>query len=106
MAGNPVGSGQTFCPTCHRGAARRAPQQTAPGHQKPAENGQKPQITHGSRIASIFWTQSLVRDGPAARYPSISIWATRQLATDHSEHKRVVSLTSVYYNLLRQWAEV
>ena len=29
-----------------------------------------------------------------------------RLAGDHPEHKSVVSLTAVYHNLLRQWAEV
>jgi PKHD-type hydroxylase len=30
----------------------------------------------------------------------------RRLSADHPEHQSVVSLTSVYHNLLRQWAEV
>jgi len=29
-----------------------------------------------------------------------------RLAGDHPEHKSVVSLTAVYHNLLRQWAEL
>jgi PKHD-type hydroxylase len=32
--------------------------------------------------------------------------AIRRLAGDHPEHPSVVSLTSIYHNLLRQWAEV
>jgi PKHD-type hydroxylase len=30
----------------------------------------------------------------------------RRLSADRPEHKSVVSLTAVYRNLLRQWAEV
>jgi PKHD-type hydroxylase len=30
----------------------------------------------------------------------------RRLSADHPGHASVVSLTAVYHNLLRQWAEV
>jgi PKHD-type hydroxylase len=30
----------------------------------------------------------------------------RRLSADHPQHPSVVSLTSLYHNLLRQWAEV
>jgi PKHD-type hydroxylase len=29
-----------------------------------------------------------------------------RLSGDHADHKSVVSLTAVYHNLLRQWAEL
>jgi PKHD-type hydroxylase len=63
-------------------------------------------ITRGSRIASFFWTQSLIRDDARRALLFDLDTSIRQIATDHPEHKSVVSLTSVYHNLLRQWAEV
>jgi PKHD-type hydroxylase len=63
-------------------------------------------ITRGSRIASFFWTQSLIRDdGRRALLFDLDM-SIRRLAADHPEHASVVSLTSIYHNLLRQWAEV
>jgi PKHD-type hydroxylase len=63
-------------------------------------------ITRGSRIASFFWTQSLVRDdGQRALLFDLDM-SIRRLAADHPEHASVVALTAVYHNLLRQWAEV
>ena len=63
-------------------------------------------ITRGSRIASFFWTQSLVRDdGQRALLFDLDM-SIRRLAADRPEHASVVSLTAVYHNLLRQWAEV
>ena len=63
-------------------------------------------ITRGSRIASFFWTQSLIRDVSQARA------AVRSRHVDHPAHaattpiiRRWSTLTAVYHNLLRQWAE-
>jgi PKHD-type hydroxylase len=63
-------------------------------------------ITRGSRIASFFWTQSLIRDDMRRGLLFDLDMSIRRLSTDHPEHKCVVSLTAVYHNLLRQWAEV
>ncbi len=63
-------------------------------------------ITRGSRIASFFWTQSLIRDdGKRALLFDLDL-SIRRLTADHPEHSSVVSLTATYHNLLRQWAEV
>jgi len=63
-------------------------------------------ITRGSRIASFFWTQSLIRDdGRRALLFDLDM-SIRRLAADHPGHTSVVSLTATYHNLLRQWAEV
>jgi PKHD-type hydroxylase len=63
-------------------------------------------ITRGSRIASFFWTQSMIRDeGQRALLFDLDM-AIMRLGGDHPEHPSVVSLTAVYHNLLRQWAEV
>jgi PKHD-type hydroxylase len=63
-------------------------------------------ITRGSRIASFFWTQSLIRDDAKRGLLFDLDMSIRRLAGDHPDHKSVVSLTAVCHNLLRQWAEV
>jgi PKHD-type hydroxylase len=63
-------------------------------------------ITRGSRIASFFWTQSLIRDDAKRALLFDLDMSIRRLTGDHPEHKSIVSLTAVYHNLLRQWAEV
>lgn len=63
-------------------------------------------ITRGARLASVFWTQSMVRDeGHRAMLFDLDMSIIR-LAGDHPEHKSVVSLTAVYHNLLRQWTDL
>jgi PKHD-type hydroxylase len=63
-------------------------------------------ITRGSRIASFFWIQSMVRsDTQRSLLFDLDI-AIIKLSRDHPEHPSVVELTAVYHNLLRQWSEV
>jgi PKHD-type hydroxylase len=62
-------------------------------------------ITRGSRIASFFWTQSLVRDESKRSLLFDMDMAIIRLNQDHPDHPSIVQLTSVYHNLLRQWAE-
>ncbi|MBV1835769.1 Fe2+-dependent dioxygenase [Acetobacter estunensis] len=64
-------------------------------------------VTRGSRWASFFWTQSMVRDDTKRTLLyefDRSIIATRTALPD--EHPGVLGLTSTYHNLLRQWAEL
>ncbi|MCH4025807.1 MAG: Fe2+-dependent dioxygenase [Acetobacter fabarum] len=64
-------------------------------------------ITRGSRWASFFWTQSMVRDDTqrALLYQfDCSIMETRKALPDH--HPAVLGLTATYHNLMRQWAEL
>jgi PKHD-type hydroxylase len=64
-------------------------------------------ITRGSRWASFFWIQSMVKDdgGRALLYQlDQSIIKTRKELGD--THEAVLGLTAVYHNLLRKWAEV
>jgi PKHD-type hydroxylase len=63
-------------------------------------------ITRGARIASFFWTQSMVRDESKRSLLFDLDMAIVKLGTDHGEHPSVVELTSIYHNLLRQWAEL
>ena len=62
-------------------------------------------VTRGSRWSSFFWIQSMVRD-EAARFMlfelDTAIQGLRQQVGDSAE---VVSLTGLYHNLVRRWAE-
>jgi PKHD-type hydroxylase len=62
-------------------------------------------ITRGSRIASFFWTQSLIRDVSQRALLFDLDMSIIRLTQDHPEHPSLVSLTACYHNLLRQWAE-
>lgn len=65
------------------------------------------EITRGSRWASFFWIQSMVKDdgGRALLYNlDQSIIKTRAALGD--THEAVLGLTAAYHNLLRKWAEV
>jgi len=62
-------------------------------------------VTRGARLASFFWTQSMVRDDGHRTILFDLDLAIRRLNTDFPEHPSAVQLTGVYHNLLRQWAE-
>jgi PKHD-type hydroxylase len=63
-------------------------------------------ITRGSRIASFFWIQSMVRSDTQRSLLFDLGHRHHQLSRDHPDHPSVVELTAVYHNLLRQWSEV
>lgn len=63
-------------------------------------------VTRGERVCSFFWIQSMVReDGQRSLMFDLDL-AIQRLSQDHPEHPSAVSLTGVYHNLLRQWAEM
>nr|WP_299595546.1 Fe2+-dependent dioxygenase [Sphingomonas bacterium] len=63
-------------------------------------------VTRGSRLASFFWIQSMVRDDAARRTLLELDGAIQALAATHGQSDpRIVSLTGVYHNLLRRWAD-
>ncbi len=63
-------------------------------------------VTRGARVASFFWIQSMVRSD-ADRTLLFDLDAAIQgLARDVPGHQSAVSLTGVYHNLLRRWAEL
>ena len=63
-------------------------------------------ITRGSRVASFFWIQSMVRgDSERALLFDMDL-AIQRLSRDTPEHPSVVQLTGVYHNMLRRWAEL
>lgn len=63
-------------------------------------------VTRGVRLCSFFWLQSMIRDdGRRAMLFDMDV-AIQGLGAENATHPSVVSLTGVYHNLLRQWAEV
>ena len=64
-------------------------------------------VTRGRRTASFFWIQSLVRDDAKRTMLLEMDVAIQRLARKvEAGDEGVLSLTGVYHNLLRQWAEV
>jgi PKHD-type hydroxylase len=64
-------------------------------------------ITRGSRWASFFWVQSMVRDDARRT----ELWrmdqALGQIRRELGDrHEAVIALTGTYHNLLRAWAEI
>jgi PKHD-type hydroxylase len=63
-------------------------------------------VTRGSRLASIFWVQSLVREDHHRSLLFELDMAINQVNQALPNHAAVVALTNCYHNLLRQHAEV
>lgn len=64
-------------------------------------------VTRGVRTASFFWIQSLVRDDARRTILLEMDVAIQRLARQvEADDPGILSLTGVYHNLLRQWAEV
>jgi PKHD-type hydroxylase len=62
-------------------------------------------LTRGTRVASFFWIQSMVRDdGERGLLFDLDL-AIQRLNRDNADHPSAVQLTGVYHNLLRRWAE-
>ena len=63
-------------------------------------------VTRGVRLASFFWVQSLVRDDAdrAVLFELDSTLRTLPRETD-AEKRALLSLTNVYHNLVRRWAD-
>ena len=63
-------------------------------------------VTHGARVASFFWVQSLVRDDAQRSLLFDMDLGIRALARNAPGDPAILSLTGVYHNLLRMWAAV
>ena len=63
-------------------------------------------VTSGTRLASFFWIQSMVRDDGCRATLFDMDSAIQRLAAADPLHPSVIQLTGVYHNLLRRWAEV
>jgi PKHD-type hydroxylase len=64
-------------------------------------------VTRGSRWASFFWVQSMVRDdGNRALLHRFDQSITLARADLGDKHPSVLGLTSTFHNLLRKWADL
>lgn len=63
-------------------------------------------VTRGERVSSFFWVQSIIRDHVARRTLFDLDQSIQTLTVDRGhEDPTVVTLTGIYHNLIRQWAE-
>jgi PKHD-type hydroxylase len=62
-------------------------------------------VTRGSRWSSFFWIQSMVRDETARGMLFDLDNAVQGLRRELGDSDHVVSLTGLYHNLVRRWAE-
>lgn len=62
-------------------------------------------VTRGTRFASFFWIQSMVRDDGARSLLLELDMAIQDVARAMPDHASVVRLTNVYHNLVRRWAD-
>lgn len=63
-------------------------------------------VTRGARVSAFFWLQSMVREDSRRALLFDMDVAIQRLAAEQPLHPSVVSLTGVYHNLLREWAEM
>ena len=63
-------------------------------------------VTRGTRVASFFWVQSMVRDDAQRRLLFDLDTSIETLRRSNANAEAVLQLTNVYHNLLRRWAEV
>jgi PKHD-type hydroxylase len=63
-------------------------------------------VTRGTRVASFFWAQSMVRDDGQRSLLFDLDRSIQSLNQQHAAHPALVELTGVYHNLLRMWAQI
>lgn len=63
-------------------------------------------VTRGTRVASFFWIQSMVRDDAKRTLLFDLDNSIRLLNLDVPNHESTIHLTGIYHNLLRRWAEM
>ncbi len=63
-------------------------------------------VTRGSRLASFFWIQSMIRDDAQRALLFDMDTAIQRLNRTGADERALVQLTGNYHNLLRMWAEV
>ena len=62
-------------------------------------------VTAGSRLVSVFWVQSMIRDVTQRSLLLDLDMAIQQLTAAHPDDPTLVMFTACYHNLLRQWTE-
>jgi PKHD-type hydroxylase len=63
-------------------------------------------VTRGARIASFFWSQSMVRDDGERTLLFELDQSIQSLYRSQPESPEIVRLTGVYHNLIRRWSQV
>jgi PKHD-type hydroxylase len=63
-------------------------------------------VTRGSRIASFFWVQSMVKDRDRREMLYDLDWSIQRLSQVTAEEPALLKLTNLYHNLLREWGEI
>lgn len=62
-------------------------------------------VTRGTRVASFFWVQSMIRDNQQRQMLYELDGSVQNLTTELGpNHSEVVRLSGLYHNLLRQWS--
>jgi PKHD-type hydroxylase len=62
-------------------------------------------VTRGARLAAFFWVQSMIRDDARRRMLFELDTAVQTLTRSGADANALLTLTGIYHNLLRQWAE-
>ena len=62
-------------------------------------------VTRGTRLASFFWVQSMVRDDASRRMLFELDTSIQALTAGGADAQALLQLSAVYHNLLRRWAE-
>ncbi len=63
-------------------------------------------VTHGTRLASFFWIESMVREDERRRLLFDLDMAILRVRETQGDTEAAVDLTGCYHNLLRMWADV
>jgi PKHD-type hydroxylase len=63
-------------------------------------------VTKGTRYASFFWTQSMVRHAHQRKLLWELDQSIQQLARQNADAQELSRLTGIYHNLLREWSDV
>jgi PKHD-type hydroxylase len=64
------------------------------------------QITGGSRVAAVFWLQSMVKD-PGERSLLFDLdQSIQHLTPSNPDDPALIRLTACYHNILRRWTEI
>lgn len=62
-------------------------------------------VTHGARVGAFFWIQSMIRHDAQRAILFDMDQAIQGLSAElGADHDKIVRLTGIYHNLIRQWA--
>jgi PKHD-type hydroxylase len=64
------------------------------------------EITRGSRVAAVFWLQSMVKDLGERSLLFDLDQSIQHLTPSNPDDPAMIRLTACYHNLLRRWSEL